>query len=169
MYWFFGNPKSVFSVTGKFSDLKISTEDFSASIISFKDKIISQVHLDYFQRPVFRNCKIKGTNGVIYWNQDVNEVKLYSLKKRKWQITNCYEKNFVACIDKKENIILAKEKMIWEEASSFCNKVGSFYIPRTPRENNILINKVKKHKKNKVWLNWHSDKTKNLNKEQDLR
>jgi predicted dehydrogenase len=86
LYWFFGNPKSVFSVTGKFSDLKISTEDFSASIISFKDKIISQVHLDYFQRPVFRNCKIKGTNGVIYWNQDVNEVKLYSLKKRKWQI-----------------------------------------------------------------------------------
>lgn len=90
-------------------------------------------------------------------------------RKRKWQITNCYEKNFVACIDKKENIILAKEKMIWKEASSFCNKVGSFYIPRTPRENNILINKVEKHKKDKVWLNWHTDKTKNLNKEQDLR
>ena len=40
LYWFFGNPKSIFSITGKFSDLSISVEDYSASLLQFKNKII---------------------------------------------------------------------------------------------------------------------------------
>ncbi|NQV76926.1 MAG: Gfo/Idh/MocA family oxidoreductase, partial [Lutibacter sp.] len=63
LYWFFGKPKSIFSVTGKFSDLKLSVDDFSSSIIEFEHKIIAEVHLDFFQGPEFRSCKIKGTKG----------------------------------------------------------------------------------------------------------
>ena len=86
LYWFFGKPKSIFSVTGKFSDLKLSVDDFSSSIIEFKHKIIAEVHLDFFQGPDFKSCKIKGTNGIIYWDSDLNQVKYFNNKKRRWEI-----------------------------------------------------------------------------------
>jgi len=85
LYWFFGKIKEVFSITGKFSDLKVSTDDLSAIILKFKNNIIGEVHLDYFQRPEARSCKIIGTNGTIEWNSLSNEVKIYSPRKKKWE------------------------------------------------------------------------------------
>ena len=85
LYWIFGNPKSIFSVSGKFSDLDISVEDYCSSIIEFKNKITAELHLDFFQRPEFRSCKIKGTKGVIYWDSDKNEVRLFKNRKKIWE------------------------------------------------------------------------------------
>ena len=85
LYWIFGNPHSLFSISGKFSDLKISSEDYCSGIICFKKNIFAELHLDFFQRPEFRSCKIKGKNGTIYWNSDTNQVKLFLNKKQKWQ------------------------------------------------------------------------------------
>ncbi len=93
LYWIFGNPKSVFSITGKFSNLDISVEDYSASIIQFKNKITAELHLDFFQGPEYRRCKIKGTNGIIFWNSVNNEVKLYNNRKKRWE-TNLKLKNY---------------------------------------------------------------------------
>ena len=84
--WFFGNPKSIFSVMGKFSDLDISVEDYSASIIQFKNKITAELHLDFFQGPEYRECKIKGTKGVISWNSIDNQIELYNNRTKKWKI-----------------------------------------------------------------------------------
>ena len=86
LYWFFGYPETVFSVTGKFSDLKISTDDLSTSIIKFKNDIIAQIHLSFFQGPEYRSCKIKGTKGTIFWNSESNEVKMYDNKKKRWSV-----------------------------------------------------------------------------------
>tara|TARA_B100001765_G_scaffold161972_1_gene105799 strand:+ start:67 stop:1053 length:987 start_codon:yes stop_codon:yes gene_type:complete len=85
LYWIFGNPKSIFSFTGKFSNLDISVEDYSASIIQFKNKITAELHLDFFQGPEYRSCKIKGTNGIIFWNSGNNEVKFYNNRKKRWE------------------------------------------------------------------------------------
>ncbi len=84
LYWFFGKPTKVFSMTGKYSDLDLSVEDLSAILIRFKNNIIAEIHLDYFQRPDFRSCKIIGTKGTIYWDSDANAVKVYDIKKKKW-------------------------------------------------------------------------------------
>ncbi|RDJ32194.1 MAG: gfo/Idh/MocA family oxidoreductase [Crenarchaeota archaeon] len=84
LYWFFGKPIQVFSTSGKFSDLKISVEDYSASIIKFKKNITAELHLDFFQRPEFRSIKIKGTKGIIYWDSETNEIKLFSNQNNKW-------------------------------------------------------------------------------------
>lgn len=84
LYWFFGLPKEVFSITEKISDLEISVDDISASVLKFKNKIIAELHLDYFQKPDFKKCKIKGTKGTIYWDSDLNEVKLFDIKKEHW-------------------------------------------------------------------------------------
>jgi len=92
LYWIFGNPKSIFSVSGKFSDLDISAEDYCSSIIEFKNNITAELHLDFFQRPEFRGCKIKGTKGVIYWNSDKNEIRLFKHRKKIWEVVLALKK-----------------------------------------------------------------------------
>ena len=84
LYWFFGKINEVFSITGKFSELKVTTDDLSAIILKFKNNVIAEVHLDYFQRPEARSCKIIGTIGTIEWNYTTNEVKVYSSRTKKW-------------------------------------------------------------------------------------
>ena len=84
LYWMFGDVSEVFSITGKFSNLKISADDLSTSIIKFKNNVVAELHLDYFQKPFFRSCKIIGTKGTIYWDSDTNIVKLYDNSKNKW-------------------------------------------------------------------------------------
>jgi len=84
LYWFFGEISELFSLTGKHSHLKISADDLSVATIRFKNGIIAELHLDYFQKPDFRSCKIIGTKGMIYWDSDANKVLLYDNKKNKW-------------------------------------------------------------------------------------
>lgn len=85
LYWFFGKVKEVFSITGKFSELKINVEDLSAISMNFQNGIIAEVHLDYFQRPEIRRCKIIGTKGTIYWDSVKNQVLFYDISKKKWK------------------------------------------------------------------------------------
>ena len=114
LYWFFGEVKEVFSFTGKFSNLKIKSDDLSAIIMKFRNNVIAEIHLDYFQKPETRSCKIIGTKGTIVWNSSDNQVKLYNLKNNKWstklKIKN-YKKNdmykkelahFINCIQQKK-------------------------------------------------------------------
>tara|TARA_Y100000590_G_scaffold463122_1_gene629057 strand:- start:22008 stop:23006 length:999 start_codon:yes stop_codon:yes gene_type:complete len=114
LYWFFGEVKEVFSFTGKFSNLKIKSDDLSAIIMKFRNNVIAEIHLDYFQKPETRSCKIIGTKGMIVWNSSNNQVKLYNLKNNKWstklKIKN-YKKNdmykkelahFINCIKQKK-------------------------------------------------------------------
>lgn len=117
LYWFFGDVKEIFSISGKFSDLSLNVEDLSASLLRFKNNIIAELHLDYFQRPNSRSCKIIGTKGVIQWDEKSNLVKLYSVEKRKWinkiKIKN-YDDNreyikeithFIKCVKTRKNSI----------------------------------------------------------------
>jgi len=117
LYWFFGETQEVFSMTGKYSNLKITTSDLSAIILKFKNNIIAEVHLDYFQKPEARSCKLIGTKGTIIWDSLSNEVKIYDFKKAKWKSKlriKKYDKNemyvkelehFIQCINKKKKTI----------------------------------------------------------------
>lgn len=113
LYWFFGDVKEVFSITGKFSDLELDVDDTSSNLIRFKNNVISEVHLDYIQRPDFKSCKLKGTKGVIYWNSDSDDVKFYDMKKRKWllkiKIKN-FEKNSMYVEEIKHFLRCVKER-----------------------------------------------------------
>ena len=113
----FWESKEVFSVTGQFSNLKIDTSDLSATILKFQSDIIAEVHLDYFQKPEIRSCKIIGTKGTIYWDSLTNEVKVYDFLKTKWTSKlkiKKYQKNemyvkelkhFIQCVNRKEKSI----------------------------------------------------------------
>ena len=97
LYWFFDEVESVVSISDKLSDLNISVEDFSASILKFKNNVVGEIHLDYFQRPSFKSCKIRGTKGEIYWDSDKNSVSIYNIKKNKWDVK--FETGFSNNID----------------------------------------------------------------------
>ena len=86
LYWFFKNPKSVFSMSGKFSNLDITAEDYCASIIQFPKNITVELHLDFFQGPEFRSFKIKGTNGILSWNSLDNKIRFYDNRKKEWRV-----------------------------------------------------------------------------------
>lgn len=117
MYWFFGNVSEIVSMTGKHSHLKMSADDLSAAIIKFKNNTIAELHLDYFQKPDLRSCKIIGTKGTIYWDSDTNIVKLYNNKKNRWiKVTKWsnYDRNymfkeemihFLDCVKKRKSTI----------------------------------------------------------------
>ena len=85
MYWFFQEVENVISISGIFSDLDVTTEDYASSLLKFKNKIVGELHMDYFQRPNFISCKIRGTKGEIYWNSDDNCVNIYNINKKKWE------------------------------------------------------------------------------------
>lgn len=92
LYWFFGKSYSVFSLSGKYSDLKISTDDLSVIILNYK-KFLAEIHLDFFQRPSNRSCKIIGTKSTLYWNMESNNIKKFNCKTKTWNVVmNC--KNF---------------------------------------------------------------------------
>ena len=84
LYWFFGDVKEVISFTGNFSDLGISSEDLSSILLKFKNGVIGEVHLDYFQRPSSQGCKVIGTKGTIVWDSNENIVKVYDTKRKRW-------------------------------------------------------------------------------------
>jgi len=97
MYWFFQEVENVVSISGKMSDLDVTAEDYTASLLKFKNKVVGELHLDYFQRPDFRSCKIRGTKGEIYWNSVNNSVSVYNIKKNEWEIK--FETGFANNID----------------------------------------------------------------------
>ena len=117
LYWFFGNAKEIFSITGKYSDLDISVDDLSVNLLKFSPNIVVQLHLNYFQKPEFRCCKIIGTNGIIYWDSKSNTVKKFSNKNKSWKNeikiknynrNNMYEQelmHFINCIEKQKQSI----------------------------------------------------------------
>jgi len=85
MYWFFEEVENVVSMSGKFSELGVTAEDYVSSLLKFKNKVIGELHMDYFQRPSFRSCKIRGTKGEIYWDSDNNCVNIYNMNKKRWE------------------------------------------------------------------------------------
>ena len=91
--WFFGMPKEVYSVTGKFSNLAISTSDHSSIVLKFSNRMIAEIHLDFYQKPPARSCKIIGTEGQLFWNAKLNTVNLFKIKSKKW-VTKLALKNY---------------------------------------------------------------------------
>jgi predicted dehydrogenase len=113
--WFFGKVSDVLSITGKLSDLQLDVEDFSSSILKFKNNIVGEIHLDYYQKPAVRTCKIIGKNGKIIWNYENNHLQIFKNSTNKFstkQIDKKFDRNkmyveelryFLNCVKNKKN------------------------------------------------------------------
>ena len=54
MYWFFQEVENVISMSGKFSDLDVTAEDYVSSLLKFKNKIIGELHTGLFSKTKFQ-------------------------------------------------------------------------------------------------------------------
>ena len=106
IYWLFGTPNKIFSFTEKHSSLKIDTDDISTSLLHYGKKI-AEVHLDFLQRPYYKRCKIIGEKGVILWDTDVNKIKIFDVKQKKWKII--HTKNNYRINSSRNNIMYIEE------------------------------------------------------------
>lgn len=129
LYWFFGKLNEVFSFSEKLSDLELNVEDYSGSLLKFKNKIIAQMHLDYFQKPNVRNCKIIGTKGKIIWNYENNHLQIFKNKKNKFLTLH---------IDKKFD----RNKMYVEELKYFLKCTNKNEVPMNNISEAIEVQKI---------------------------
>ena len=129
LYWFFGKVSEVFSYSEKISDLKLDVEDYSGSLIKFKNNIIGEIHLDYFQKPSVRTCKIHGTKGKIIWNWENNHLQVFKNNKNKF-----YTKHFEKKFD--------RNKMYLEELNYFLNCIKNKKTPMNSLYDAIEIQKI---------------------------
>jgi predicted dehydrogenase len=90
--WFFGKVSSISSSIGKYSDLKIKTDDLADIILKFKNQIICNLHLDFNQKSPVRYCRIVGTKGILYLNFLNSELSFFDYKINKWKIIICLKK-----------------------------------------------------------------------------
>ena len=80
----FGQVKNIQGLVGKFSNLKISSDDLALSIMNFKkNNVVGQIHLDLMQFEKSRNFKIIGTKGVIEGCLVTNKIKIFYNNKKK--------------------------------------------------------------------------------------
>ncbi len=60
--YFFGIPKKVYKMFGKYSDLEINSEDLAIYIAEYNDKLL-ELHLDYCGKQTKRYCEFITTEG----------------------------------------------------------------------------------------------------------
>jgi len=116
--WMIGKVDAVSCFTGKLSSLDIDTEDIAEILLRSKDGVIANVHMDYVQRVYNRSCELIGEEGTITWSFQDNQVRLYSVKDKEWQLYARdvqYEVNemyvaemehFLRCIKREEQPVL---------------------------------------------------------------
>ncbi len=89
--WLFGRVKSVTCVA-KTLKLPIDVEDTAMIILEHQNKIISEVQLDFIQRPYTRNIQIVSDKGSMEWGLIDNNLLAYSDKTKKWKKINKIKK-----------------------------------------------------------------------------
>lgn len=93
--YFFGEPKEIFALVDKISNLKMTADDNAFLLFKMKNKMLINLSFDLVSKP--NNCKIeiKGSKGTLIWNRDEHNLKFYSYKNKKWKIYKFSKKNFL--------------------------------------------------------------------------
>ena len=66
----------VYKCKGKISDLEMEAEDNLDAIMTFKNGVVVNVHLDFLSMPYQRNCEITGSKGTLHWDFVSKKVRI---------------------------------------------------------------------------------------------
>lgn len=91
LQWLFGMPDKLFALGGKLSGLEMDVDDTDSILMENKvngKRVSIYIHLDFIQRPASRNCSIIGEEGKIFWDYYSNNVNLYTVVKKEWDVFN---------------------------------------------------------------------------------
>lgn len=88
--WFFGAGNEVIASSDKLSDLDIDVEDYASMVITHKNGIRSEIHLDYLRQFKRRGCEIAGTKGTLIWQSEGKKpeqcsVRIYRSDSQEWE------------------------------------------------------------------------------------
>ena len=56
--------------------LGIDADEGVEILLKHKSGIVSNIHLNLYQKPYYRNCQITGTEGTLYWDFRIPEIKI---------------------------------------------------------------------------------------------
>ena len=84
---FFGDVKEVKAMETIGNTTGIECEEGVEILLRHDSGVLSSVHLNFFQKPYYRNCQIIGTEGTIYWDFMKPVVKLMTADKTEmWKL-----------------------------------------------------------------------------------
>lgn len=95
LHWLFGKFKSVYSIGGKLTKLKINSEDTVLSCFKTINNVPISLRTDYWRKPPTRTLNIVGEKGEIFWDYFQNKLSILNDKgklilKRKMAPRNDY-------------------------------------------------------------------------------
>lgn len=82
--WLLGEIASLWSFSGKLSDLEIDVEDCAEVGLRFASGVIGSVHLNYVQQPPAHRLEIVGTSGTLAWDNASSLVSIYRARTGEW-------------------------------------------------------------------------------------
>ena len=81
IFWYFGQPASIYCLGGKLSHLEIDVEDTASSLMQYDGamgRFPIMLHQDYVQRPPVRTFKVIGDQGVALIDLVKNHLTVYN-------------------------------------------------------------------------------------------
>ena len=121
LVWLFGKVKYQNSIIKKLTNLNINSEDFATINLLHKNKIVSNIQLDFIKKIKERKLEIFGDNFSINWTsigKNPENIKIYKVDKLK-KTTKILDKNYL-------NINLMYEEMISDFLSNNKSKKEKF-------------------------------------------
>ncbi|MDZ4713433.1 MAG: Gfo/Idh/MocA family oxidoreductase [bacterium] len=76
---FFGKVTDVMAMEVGGSEIGIDSEEAVEILMKHESGVVSNVHLNFFQKPYFRNCQLIGNDGTMFW--DFMKPEITILKK----------------------------------------------------------------------------------------
>jgi predicted dehydrogenase len=73
---FFGKIEDVKAMEVGGKNIDIEAEEGVEILMKHTGGVVSSIHLNFFQKPYYRNCQIIGTEGTIYWDFMLPELRL---------------------------------------------------------------------------------------------
>lgn len=78
---FFGTVTDVKAMKTEVNVTDIDAEEGVEILMKHDSGVISNVHLNFFQKPYYRNCQLIGTEGTICWDFKIPEIKILKADK----------------------------------------------------------------------------------------
>ncbi|OGN19559.1 MAG: hypothetical protein A3I32_00635 [Candidatus Yanofskybacteria bacterium RIFCSPLOWO2_02_FULL_45_10] len=126
--------KRISGLVRKLSDLDMSADDLYAAVLEYKSGVVGTVSIDVLARTALRTLRLVGTEGVLDWDWLNYQIKIFSVRKKKWQTISLRagraEKNYVTT-----------EDMYQEEIKQFLDAIaGKQAYPYSFAEDQQILN-----------------------------
>lgn len=72
--WLFGDLSLNHAILSRSNQLGLNVEDCADVVLSSKDGLVVNIHLDFLQSPATRKCRLVGTKGSLEWDLICNKI-----------------------------------------------------------------------------------------------